>query len=141
MKKLLPLILFFLPAVTLAGPWCLTTNGNEKKPHCVFATANDCFEYAQKNGGFCRPNYKDFGSKGVAPLCLVTSTMRNCIYYSRRGCLRAARNYDGGCVENTERALQLSTVRGGDLQGLIGGDLSDAGVGSQQLQMQPESQP
>jgi hypothetical protein len=129
MRKYLALLLFFGPTVALAGPWCIITDGNEQNPKCSFESANECFEFAQAKGGFCQPNYREYGNKGTAPLCVVTSTMRNCRYYSRRSCLSAARRYEGGCVENTERALELSTVRGGSLQGLIGDDLSDAGAG------------
>lgn len=119
-RKLVLASLLMFPAAVLAGPWCLWIVEDERS--CAFESAEACMKKAGRDGGYCRPNKFEYGSKGDAPLCLVTSTMRNCKYYTRNACLRDARNTNGGCVENTELALEQSK---GSKEGFQGFTLAD----------------
>ena len=58
--------------------------------------------------GSCRENYREVGMIGGGRYCVVTSKFRRCQYRNRDRCVRAALAVDGGCVENIERALELS---------------------------------
>ena len=98
-------VLLLLPGIALAGPWCRYMDEDEVS--CNFNSAEQCMRAAGKQGGYCRPDKKEYGAKGDAPLCLLTSTMRNCSFTSRRACLLAAQRAKGGCVENTEAQLAL----------------------------------
>ena len=119
-RKILLSALLMFPLTVVAGPWCLWMV--EEEVSCAFESAEICMQKAGRDGGYCRPNRAEFGSKGLAPLCLVTSTMRNCKYYTRNSCLRAARDVDGGCVENTELALRKGTSSNEGFRGFELGD-------------------
>jgi hypothetical protein len=46
------------------------------------------------------------GTSGDKKWCLITATRRDCNYFAKGSCLRAARVQNGGCVQNTEKALE-----------------------------------
>ena len=103
MKRLIPLLLLFAPAIASANFWCLYMDQVEAA--CSFNTANDCMRTAERQGGYCRPAQNGAGVTGEAPWCVITSDSRKCTYFSRNACNQAARTLKGGCVENTEKLL------------------------------------
>ena len=105
MRKILLTLLLLFPVISLAGPWCLVIDGNER---CSYKSAEACYQASSSRGGSCRENYRSLGAKGNYPWCLVTSQSRRCVYGVKEACLRAARNVNGGCVDNTELALKKS---------------------------------
>ena len=114
MRYLLLISLLTFPAITLAAssdPWCLVRDETEI---CAYVTAEECYKVSQY-GGDCRPNARFMGTSGDNKWCLVTATRRTCTYGAKGSCLRAARAQDGGCVQNTEKALEKSKYgRAGD---------------------------
>jgi hypothetical protein len=105
MRTAIAIFLIFASSTALAGPWCLVRDENVG---CNFQTAESCYNAVASQGGSCRENYKEVGTSGIAPFCVVTATYRRCIYGSRDSCVRRAMAVNGGCVRNIERDLELS---------------------------------
>ena len=112
MRYFLLISLFLLPTITLASggdPWCLIRDENEV---CGFKTAQECYAKSQY-GGYCRENHRFMGvSEANRRWCVVTASRRDC-KYARKGCLKAAIELGGGCVENTEQALKRARAGSG----------------------------
>ena len=105
MQHLLLILIFLFPTITFASggaPWCHVRDENE---NCAYKTKEDCYSVAQY-GGSCRENTRFMGSSGERRWCVVTSSRRSCTFGGKGMCLRAARELGGGCVENTEMALE-----------------------------------
>ena len=97
-----------LPGVALAGPWC---HHLDEDIICRHMTADACYEAAGQLGGYCMPNAQERGIRGDLPYCLVTGAYRRCTFISYRRCQTAQNRYPpgtAGCVENTEKALELA---------------------------------
>ena len=115
MKRAILIFLLLFPVLSLAGPWCQVLDASE---NCRFQLAEDCYKATSALGGYCRPNYKDAGTGGVARWCIATATSRKCNHFFRSRCMAEAREMEGaGCVENLDLALQGRKRKGG-----IGGE-------------------
>ena len=111
MQKVFITVLFMLPALAQAAPWCLHL---DEKIICNYNTAENCYNVASKSGGSCRPNSVERGMRGNGTYCLVTADFRYCTYYSLRACSRQLEKREpgtAGCVENTEKALEYAGDR------------------------------
>lgn len=101
-RKLLLIAAFAFPIAAQAGPWCLVRDAVE---NCRFLTADQCYQFSNREGGYCKPNPRELGVVGRAPFCVLTAGEKRCTFYSRTGCLRQAMAVEGGCVRNTELDL------------------------------------
>jgi hypothetical protein len=118
MKRAVLIFLLLFPVLSLAAPWCRVLDNSEI---CRFSLAEDCYKAASILGGYCRPNYQEAGTGGVARWCIITSTSRKCIHRFKVRCMNEARSIEGaGCVENIELALLNNTLRKGQKSGEAG---------------------
>ena len=113
MKKLLLTLLLILPFGAQAAPWCLQLEG---QIICKFYSVDQCYKTQATEGGSCIRNAQEAGVVGEGSYCLVTDTMRRCVYFSARRCIKAAQNFEpntAGCVQNTEKFLALKKTKRG----------------------------
>jgi hypothetical protein len=104
MRQLMLIIVFMVPAIAQAGPWCLTL---DEVMGCSYASSDECYRAAGARGGNCMPNPLEAGVSGDRAWCVVSSNMRRCTYYYQQGaCTRAARELNGGCVPNTDEMIK-----------------------------------
>jgi hypothetical protein len=115
------LLLGIIPDVCLAqayfgsGNWCLVL---DEIQDCSFNAADNCYAAAGAKGGYCQENARKQRVAGLGAWCVVSASGRDCRYGDQRSCLQEALRVEGGCVPNTERALentQLKNASGGVL--------------------------
>lgn len=102
LRKILLVLCISIPGVAYADPWCSVLDAAE---NCRFDTADDCYQFVNRAGGYCKPNPRELGVAGNRPYCVITAGQRRCAYGSKRSCLRDAVAVNGGCVRNTELDL------------------------------------
>jgi len=121
MRQLMLTIVFMLPAIAQAGPWCLMLDENMG---CSFASSEACYLVAGKQGGNCIPNPLEAGVYGEKAWCVITSNSRRCIYPFQTRCAEVAARLNGGCVPNTEKLLETAELN--DLYSSFGKNTDDS---------------
>jgi hypothetical protein len=107
MRQLMLIIVFMLPAIAQAGPWCLTLN---EVMGCSYVSSDACYEAAGKRGGNCMPNPREAGVSGEQAWCVLTDNMRKCPFYFQRQCQSYARRVNGACVPNTDMLIKKAEL-------------------------------
>jgi hypothetical protein len=103
MRQLMLIIVFMVPAIAQAGPWCLTV---DEVMGCSYESSDECYFAAGQRGGNCMPNPREAGVTGARAWCVVTSNMRRCTYVYQPPCARVAQELNGGCVPNTDKLIE-----------------------------------
>ena len=129
-RKILLVSLLAFPGALLAGPWCSVLDAAE---NCRFQTADQCYQFSNIAGGYCKPNPRELGQAGNRPYCIITAGQRRCTFGSKPACLRAALLVEGGCVRNTERDLERRARGEARIQGCAPGSPECADDDAQQF--------
>lgn len=128
--KLLLSLLTAFPMIAVAGPWCSVADASE---NCRFQTADQCYQYVNYAGGYCKPNPRELGIAGNRTYCVITEGQKRCTWGSKAGCLRAAMAVNGGCVRNTELDLERRARGEARIQGCVPGSPECADDDAQQI--------